>query len=167
MTIVVGIEDKIYGEAIIDFIGKQKWSPDSKFILVHALDLVSSGAAIGELCCARAGELIEAQKTEARQLLMEMDLKLIKALPGVSTEQRLICGYPREVLLDQVEQEKADTLILGSHGRRGIARFLLGSVSLSLLSQAPCTVLIVKRAQPETATNEQHEAAATTSPATV
>lgn len=37
-------------------------------------------------------------------------------------------------------------IVMGSHGRRGVSRFFLGSVSLAVLAQAKCTVTVVRLA---------------------
>ena len=44
----------------------------------------------------------------------------------------------------------ADLIVLGSHGYTGIKRFLLGSVALSVVSHAPCSVEVVRRKQEKT-----------------
>ena len=43
------------------------------------------------------------------------------------------------------EEKKADTIIIGSHGRTGLKRLLMGSVTEKVIGHAPCTVLVVKR----------------------
>lgn len=48
----------------------------------------------------------------------------------------------REILL-QAEQIKADVIVLGSHGRSGFERLLLGSIADKVLRRAPCPVMIV------------------------
>lgn len=53
-------------------------------------------------------------------------------------------GDPAFAILEQAKMLKPDMLIVGSHGRRGISRFLLGSVSHSLVHQAPYPVLVVR-----------------------
>lgn len=144
MKVVVGIEDKVFGEAIINFIGTQKWAPETEFRLVHVIDTLASCEMIGELACPEAVSLMEAEKEAVKELLMEADLKLMKMVPDARTEQKIVYGSPKEGLLDEIEKWHADLLIVGSHGRTGITRFLMGSVSMALLSHAPCSVLIVK-----------------------
>ena len=39
---------------------------------------------------------------------------------------------------------EAELLVVGSHGRRGLSRFLLGSVSHDVLIHAPCVVLVLR-----------------------
>lgn len=144
MKVVVGIEDQIFGNAIVEFIGTQKWAPGTEFRLLYVVDTVGTGEVVGELCCPTAVSLIEEQKKFGQELLMELDLKLLHGVPDAQTEQKVAYGRPKEKLLDEVEEWKADLLIVGSHGRTGFSRFLLGSVSMALLSAAPCSVLIVK-----------------------
>jgi len=56
-------------------------------------------------------------------------------------------GDPSYAIIEQQRANKADMIMMGSHGRRGISRFLLGSVSHSVLHQADCPVFIVREAQ--------------------
>lgn len=53
-------------------------------------------------------------------------------------------GDVRETILDQAARWKADLILVGSHGRRGLRRFLLGSVSEAVARHAPCSVEIVR-----------------------
>jgi nucleotide-binding universal stress UspA family protein len=65
---------------------------------------------------------------------------------GFAVEPRILEGDPRERILDLVEREAVSLLILGSHGRTGIARLLLGSVSSHAVVHSSCSVLVVKAA---------------------
>jgi nucleotide-binding universal stress UspA family protein len=58
-------------------------------------------------------------------------------------------GEPRAVILDTAKAWGADLIVLGSHGRRGLDRFLLGSVSEAVAIHANCSVQVV-RACPQT-----------------
>jgi nucleotide-binding universal stress UspA family protein len=62
---------------------------------------------------------------------------------GIAAHSRVLEGNPREALLIVAAQERADVIILGSHGRRGIDRLLLGSVAESVARTAPLPVLVV------------------------
>jgi len=39
---------------------------------------------------------------------------------------------------------KADNIVMGSHGRKGLSKFLMGSVSSAVMQHAPCSVMLVK-----------------------
>lgn len=56
----------------------------------------------------------------------------------------LLEGRPKDVVLDEAERWGADLIVLGSHGRGIIRRLFLGSVSLAVVLNAPCSVEIVR-----------------------
>lgn len=62
--------------------------------------------------------------------------------PRVPIEQIVTHGHAVDVLLH--EAENADLLVVGSHGRRGFARALLGSVSNHCVQHASCPVVVVR-----------------------
>ena len=53
-------------------------------------------------------------------------------------------GNVKAELIDLAEKWGADLIVMGSHGRTGFDRFLLGSVAEEILRQSPCSVEIVK-----------------------
>lgn len=53
-------------------------------------------------------------------------------------------GEPTSVILDQIAKQHPDLLAVGTHGRAGIARAVLGSVARTLLQDPPCDVLAVR-----------------------
>ena len=53
-------------------------------------------------------------------------------------------GDPREVILDYAERWAADLIVVGSHGRKGMNRFLMGSVSEAVARYARCSVQVVR-----------------------
>ena len=57
-------------------------------------------------------------------------------------------GDPRAAILDAAEKWPADLVVVGSHGRSGLERFLLGSVSERIVRHAPCSVEVVRRSHP-------------------
>jgi nucleotide-binding universal stress UspA family protein len=62
----------------------------------------------------------------------------------------LICeGDPADVLLDTVRGNHADLVVLGTYGRRGLKRMLMGSVTAEVISRSPVDVLVVKRPCPD------------------
>ncbi len=57
-------------------------------------------------------------------------------------------GDPRDMICQAAEELGADLIIMGTHGRRGVSRMLLGSVAETVVRSAPCAVLTV-RSQPQ------------------
>lgn len=56
---------------------------------------------------------------------------------------------PGEVILDYATAEDIDLIVMGTHGRRGLGRFMAGSVAEEVMRRAPCDVLTVRERQPE------------------
>jgi nucleotide-binding universal stress UspA family protein len=61
-----------------------------------------------------------------------------------SSQAKIGIGDPAFAILEQAKASQADIILMGTHGRGGLARFLMGSVSHSVLHQADCPVLIVR-----------------------
>jgi nucleotide-binding universal stress UspA family protein len=64
---------------------------------------------------------------------------------GIDTEARIVeSRVPHEGILETATEQGADLIIMGSHGRRGLQRFLLGSVAQRVLSHADVPVMVVR-----------------------
>lgn len=91
-------------------------------------------------------EAVEAAHAEAmrrgEQLVERARKELSEA--GFQVSSRVAEGDPRSVIVDSAGQQKADLIVMGSHGRSGWKRMLLGSVSEAVAQYAPCSVLIVR-----------------------
>lgn len=106
---------------------------------------------------------------EAQKELLESTKKLVND-SGNRLEEKfgkdrvaaeVLEGYIKDKILEIARDWPADLIVLGSHGRRGFTRFLLGSVSEAVVSHAPCSVEIVKLPHPEKHQKEtQQEATA-------
>lgn len=58
-------------------------------------------------------------------------------------DRRVRVGEIRREILQEIAERDADLLVLGTHGRSGFERFLLGSVATDMAGRAPCDVLII------------------------
>ncbi len=63
---------------------------------------------------------------------------------GFAVKTLTVMGEPASAILDLAEAEKSDLVVVGSHGKSGIQRFLLGSVSEQVVRYAPCSTLVIK-----------------------
>ncbi len=59
-----------------------------------------------------------------------------------TVRSEVVKGYPAEALSKAAEQ--FDLVVVGSHGRKGLRRFLLGSVSHSLVHRVTCPIVVVR-----------------------
>jgi nucleotide-binding universal stress UspA family protein len=63
-------------------------------------------------------------------------------------EHRMITGDPADEIVALAEQEKADLIVMGTHGRTGLGRLLMGSVAEAVVRRARCPVFTFKENQP-------------------
>lgn len=64
---------------------------------------------------------------------------------GVHCEYQIRIGDPADEIVKVVEDEDVDLIVMGTHGRSGISRMLMGSVAEAVVRQAPCPVLTYKQ----------------------
>ncbi|GAA0298172.1 universal stress protein [Halarchaeum salinum] len=63
---------------------------------------------------------------------------------GVEVEELVVEGSPNEVILDTASEEDCDAIVMGTHGRSGVERFLLGSVTEKVVRHSEIPVLVVR-----------------------
>ena len=68
----------------------------------------------------------------------------VLASVGLKATAAVLSGNPKEVILEEAKKWNADLIVVGSHGRRGFKRFLLGSVSEAVAMNAHCSVVVVR-----------------------
>jgi universal stress protein A len=68
------------------------------------------------------------------------------AKEGVQAKSLILTGAPYEAIAEAARSKDADLVVLGTHGRKGVSRFFLGSVAARVISTAPCPVMTVRAA---------------------
>lgn len=88
-------------------------------------------------------ELIQAQEDAAKQVLATAETAAKDA--GVTVQTRLIDNsFPAEGIVAAAAETGADLIVMGSHGRRGIGRLLLGSQTSNVLAHSKVPVLVTR-----------------------
>jgi universal stress protein A len=81
--------------------------------------------------------------------------------PGVKITTEVRTGSPVAAIVDCARERRSDLIVVGSHGRTGISRMLMGSVAEAVVRSAPCPVLVIRPVEHETtaaAPKEEHAA---------
>jgi nucleotide-binding universal stress UspA family protein len=63
---------------------------------------------------------------------------------GVAADSVVKEGNPAKAIVDAAAENECDLIVVGSHGRTGLDRILIGSVSQQVVVQAKCPVMVVK-----------------------
>jgi nucleotide-binding universal stress UspA family protein len=89
------------------------------------------------------------------------DLQRIQAPDNAVPIERLLDeGNPAGAIIQVAEEQPCQLIVLGTHGRTGLRRLLMGSVAEQVVRDAPCPVLTVKTPEGSAATREPIAAAA-------
>jgi nucleotide-binding universal stress UspA family protein len=82
--------------------------------------------------------------------------QLLPSDPNVPVDHRLAEGDAATEILRLANETRSDVIVMGTHGRTGLARVLMGSVAEQVVRRAPCPVVTMKtplpRVQPSGAT---------------
>lgn len=122
--------------------------------IVHVDEYRDSSAALGEASLSRATPWEMTDRSEVRRQLEQVK----PTVPHVNYEHRYLEGGPIHEIVEFAEREHIDLIIIGSHGRTGLSRLLMGSVAEGVVRRAPCPVLIVKHPTAKTQDNPPDDA---------
>ena len=138
-SIVVGYDESESSKAALKEASLRVKSRDGKLYLVHAVYFDEEEFAILPAQMEKRFEMGTHVCLRAKQ-----DLQTQFGLNG-SVESFVCQGEPPAVIADIAAGKKADLIALGTYGRKGWKRLLMGSVTSEVILNAPCDVLVVKR----------------------
>lgn len=85
------------------------------------------------------------RRIEAGRALCNRTREMVKAEFGIDVESLVREGEPPNVVANIAEELDADLIALGTYGRKGLRRMIMGSVSSGVITNSPCDVLVVKK----------------------
>ncbi len=140
MKVLIGVDDSPFSRAAIEMVKRWPWG-QAEFIVASACAPIWPGPE--EVIAADAvAELNRQQEAYHRETAQAAAKALTSA--GLQATAKLLSGDPRGALLDEARREKVDLIVVGSHGRSGVAKLVLGSVASHIMTHAPCSVLVVR-----------------------
>lgn len=150
MRVLIAVEEEPFTSAIVEFVGKHAWQPGTMFRVVAAVQPQYVGDEVTAMYGLElTSQLLDDRIKDGEKTVSEAKARLATKLPAaMPIETSVVVDAAHHAILQIAEQWKADMIVMGSHGRGGWGRLLLGSVSLSVLSHAKCSVVIVKIPKP-------------------
>ncbi len=136
-TILVPIDFSPGAERALDTACAFASKLDATVHLVHAI-----GAALPELSVALTDEMIATLRRGASNALE--DLMASRRSETRFGSCRVVAGDARDAILAAASEVGADMIVMGTHGRRGVSRFLIGSVAEHVSRRASCPVLLIR-----------------------
>ena len=139
--VVVGTDFSVHARRAMQL--ALRLAPKAELYLVHAFLVPFQGFMYG----AGTRRQVETEHREGMTAMVGEEMQTFLAgFKGAPPEVHQICreGMAQEAILKEVVGNQADLLVLGTHGRTGVAHAVLGSVAEDLLTEAPCDVLVAR-----------------------
>jgi nucleotide-binding universal stress UspA family protein len=116
--------------------------------VIHVVDLLVAHVGASEGFITNLQELQQDDEVQAEEdlqrLLSEEDRQALRARTVVTTS-----STPAEAIVDYAKTANIGLIVVGTHGRRAMARLLVGSVAERVVRSAPCPVLTVRHPEHE------------------
>lgn len=119
--------------------------PDSTVILLQVIPPIEDVITDGEV-------ITIDQQSDIRQARAHDYLRAVAQRPewhGVKSEIAVRMGNPAQVILDSARDNKVDRIVIATHGRTGVSRWVYGSVAAKVLEAADRTVVLVRAGSPK------------------
>jgi len=145
MKVLTAIDYGLFGKAQIELLRKMNCGKDTQVKVLHVIEPLCWELQSGYPSYMQLSDtIINECRDAALQLVQDVaaDLKKETAIETIDAEVRE--GSITEGIVDAAEKFGADLIIVGSHGKSGIARLFLGSTSQSVSTHAKCSVLIAR-----------------------
>lgn len=136
MNILVTVDFSEATDVVLQEVSGRIWPADS---VVNVLSVVEP---VGALEVANLGE----QTRDHAEKLAANAASVLRER-GLNAKALVLSGNPKEAIVEEAKKRKSDLVVVGSHGTKGVARFLLGGVARAVVRHAPCSVLVARPAR--------------------
>ncbi len=149
LRILLAVDGSACGDLATAEVAERPWPDGSEVCVLSAIHLPMTPTpetwALPDSYYAHAEKI----GREHAQAVVEKSISVLTAsnkdreIPLAVIGQEVV-GHAEDVIISTAKEWKADLIVLGSHGYKGLQRFLLGSVSQAVASHASCSVQIVR-----------------------
>jgi nucleotide-binding universal stress UspA family protein len=141
LRILLATDGSDFSRAAARSIAKRPWPPASEVKIVsvvHVADpTIKSWSDLPEETYLIESEIIRQGEEDIGAA------QKIVASAGLQVTTSVLKGYPKSEIVDEAKRWGADLVVVGSHGRRGISRLFMGSVSETVAMHAHCSVEVI------------------------
>lgn len=146
MKILLAVDGSPCSDTAVEEVSSRPWPDGSSIKVLTTYELPMPPTPEGWALPINYFEEMDQALGKQAQHVVERAIEKLKPRLSktMSLDGQTLPGTPRSVILDVAEDWGADLIVVGSHGYRALKRFLLGSVSHSVVSHAKCSVEVVR-----------------------
>jgi nucleotide-binding universal stress UspA family protein len=150
MRVMIPSDGSEFAELALRSVAERPWPPDSLFRIVACPEYPMLVGEYPYYPPQKLSELMNSSREHAQTAAVDGQ----RLLTGAGLKSECCVTEPKDTpasaILEAAEKWPADLLVVGSHGRRGFDRLILGSVSETVALHADCSVEVVRKRQPVT-----------------
>jgi len=145
MKVLLAVDGSECSQAAVREVARRPWPPETEMCVV-TVDPPFGLSTLGEPSFGASAydEIVNRQRSEASECIEHSADLLQRSAPSLNVTTALLEGSPKVELLEFAKRWGADLIVVGSQGRGAVKSLLLGSVSLAIALNAPCSVQIVR-----------------------
>ncbi|QQR59508.1 MAG: universal stress protein [Candidatus Melainabacteria bacterium] len=144
MKVLIAVDGSESSQRALEYVAQMPWKPNTEFCLFSAIYLWEEDFTVLRSSYDMAKERAKKKVIEG----LEKDVKYLREkVPGIVVSFDYNFDRAREAIVEKAFTYKADLIVMGSHGRSGFKKLLMGSVAEYVSNVARCSVQIVKDAK--------------------
>jgi nucleotide-binding universal stress UspA family protein len=140
-TVLYPTDFSDYSRVAFQVAGALAQQQSARLVVLHVNNTLGPMVAYGEVLAQLQPEEEKAKLSKELQQFQVSD-------PIVHVEYKMVDGEPAPEILRVAGEIGCDFIVLGTHGRTGLARLIMGSVAEQVLRKARCAVVIVRASLP-------------------
>lgn len=145
MNILLAVDNSEHSRVALDVLLSRLWPISSSFKVICAVERREPVFAV--MSASEAESFHNRALEAAEKFTAGVAARLQEAFPDCNASSESMFGDSKEIILEHIDRWPADLVVLGSHGRHGLPRIFLGSVSQTVLLYGRCSTLIARYQQ--------------------
>jgi nucleotide-binding universal stress UspA family protein len=144
MKVLLAVDDLTFGMAIVEFVREHHWPEGTVFKVLNCMEDIPVVANLAGVPVLLPEEVFDESEDYAKRIVHEVASRIRAMHPDLEVETAVVRGNASYEILQMAKEWPSDLILMGSHGRKGLTRFLMGSVSRDVVSNGPCSVVVIR-----------------------
>ena len=133
--ILVAVDGSAFSDLAVDQAISLGGICNSEIFVISVVDLYPEQMAVAPALVEKMSEEVRQYHDKAKQKIDETDIPCETIVH--------MGGKPHEFIIQEAKEKEIDLIVMGTLGKSGIKRVLMGSVAQNVIGHAPCPVLVV------------------------
>lgn len=144
MKVLVAVDDSHFADGVADFVASQPFAENCSIHVISVVENMLVGSYMSVLPSPVISEMRDKVRASMKEKLDKVIERLAKSFAADKLSSEILEGFPADEIVEAAVRLDADLIVVGTRGRKGLNRFVMGSVSQKVLLAAPCSVMICR-----------------------